>query len=119
MILSQFEGESDRQKSYREKVQKYAQEEKRLIENIRHNLILGTKNFAEKICKKYLPAKIDSAIPQQHQLSKDFNTADFLKEAEKIFNCDVARFVKGGRLSGPEKDTRDLSLYSPGATCTR
>ena len=111
LILSQFEGESDRQKSYREKVQKYAQEEGRLIENIRHNLILGTKKFADKICKKYLPSKTDSAIPQQRQISKDFNTADFLKEAEKMFNCDLKRFVKARRLSGADKDTRDLLLY--------
>lgn len=34
LILSKFEGQSYSQKSYREKVQKYAQEEKRLIENI-------------------------------------------------------------------------------------
>jgi chromosomal replication initiation ATPase DnaA len=111
LIFSQFNGESDKQKSYREKVQKYAQEESRLIENIRHKLILGTKKFADKICKKYLPSKTDSAIPKQRQLSKDFNTADFLKEAENMFNCDLARFVKAGRLSGAKKDTRDLLLY--------
>lgn len=110
-ILSQFEGEPDRQKSYREKVQRYAKEEKRLIEDIRHNLILGSKAFADKICKKYLPEKPDSAIPQQNQLSKDFDAAEFLKKAEQIFNCDVKGFVKAGRLSGPEKDTRDLLLY--------
>ena len=45
------------------------------------------------------------------QISKNLNADDFLKEAEKIFNCDVARFVKAGRLSGSEKDTRDLLLY--------
>ena len=111
LILAQFKGESDRQKSYRKKVQKYAKEESRLIENIRHNLILGSKQFADAICKKYLPEKTDRAIPQQRQLSNDFNTADFLKEAEKIFSCDVTRFVKAGRLSGAEKDTRDLLLY--------
>lgn len=111
LILSQFEGESDRQKSYRERVQKYAQEEERLIENIRHNLVLGTKNFTEKLCKKYLPSKIDGSIPQQRQISKDLNAAKFLKDAEKILNCNVSRFVKAERLSGSEKDTRDLLLY--------
>jgi putative transposase len=111
LILSQFKGESDRQRSYREKAQKYSKEEKRLTESIRHNLILGTKDFAETICKKYLPAKTDSAIPQQNHLSKDFNAAKFLKKAEKIIKCDVTRFVEAGRLSGSEKDTRDLLLY--------
>ena len=111
LILTQFEGESDKQKSYREKVQKYSREESRLIENIRHNLVLGTKNFAEKLCKKYLPSKTDGAIPQQRKISKNLNAAYFLKDAETILNCDVSRFVKAGRLSGSEKDTRDLLLY--------
>ncbi len=111
LILSQFEGESDRQKSYREKVQKYSREESRLVENIRHNLVLGTKNFAEKLCQKYLPSKTDGAIPQQRKISKNLNAASFLKDAERILNCDVSRFVNARRLSGSEKDTRDLLLY--------
>ncbi len=44
-------------------------------------------------------------------MSKDQNAAEFLKDAQKILNCDVRRFVKAGRLSGSEKDTRDLLLY--------
>jgi hypothetical protein len=111
LILSQFEGEPDKQKSYRQKVQKYSREENRLIENIRHNLVLGTKSFAEKLCKKYLPSKIDGAIPQQRKMSKKLNTANFLRDTERLLNCDVSRFVKAGRLSGSEKDTRDLLLY--------
>ena len=111
LILSQFEGESDRKKSYREKVQKYSREESRLIENIRHNLVLGTNKFAEKICKKYLPSKTDGAIPQQRKIAKNLNADKFLRGAEKILNCEVSRFVKAGRLSGSEKDTRDLLLY--------
>jgi REP element-mobilizing transposase RayT len=111
LILSQFEGESDRQKSYREQVQKYSREESHLIENIRHNLILGTKDFAEKLCNKYLPSKTDDAIPQQRHMSKNLNVVKIVKAAERILNCDVSRFAKAGRLSGTEKDTRDILLY--------
>ncbi len=52
LILSQFEGEQDRHKNYLAKVQKYAQEEKRLLEDLRYGFIVGTSQFAEKIRKK-------------------------------------------------------------------
>ena len=41
LILSQFEGEQDRHRSYREKVQRYSREEKRLLEDSRHGFIVG------------------------------------------------------------------------------
>ncbi|UCD81548.1 MAG: hypothetical protein JSW26_09040, partial [Desulfobacterales bacterium] len=56
LILSQFGGGQDCYRSYREKVQKYASEEKRLFEDLRHGFILGSKQFVEKIGKKYAPA---------------------------------------------------------------
>jgi hypothetical protein len=62
------------------------------------------------LCKKYLPSKTDNSIPHQRQISKDLNTAKFLKDAGKILNCNVSRIVKAGRLSGPENNTRDLLL---------
>ena len=43
----------DIHKSYREKVQKYASEEKHLLEDLRHGLILGPNDFVEKIHKQY------------------------------------------------------------------
>ena len=64
-----------------------------------------------RIVQKYLPSKTDGAIPQQRKISKNLNAASFLKDAERILNCDVSRFVNARRLSGPEKDTRDLLLY--------
>jgi REP element-mobilizing transposase RayT len=47
-----FAGDQDCHRSYREKVQKYAFEEKRLFEDLRYGLILGSEQFVEKIRKK-------------------------------------------------------------------
>jgi REP element-mobilizing transposase RayT len=98
-------------KSYREKIQKYAQEEKRLFEDLRHGLILGSTQFVEKIRKNYLPAKLDSAVPQQKQLSTTIDLESFLVKAQRKLKCDVKDFVQAGRLSGADKDKRDLLLY--------
>ena len=111
LILSQFEGEADRHKSYREKIQKYAQEEKRLCEDLRHGFILGSKQFVAKIYQKHLPSEPDLAVPQQKQLSTTFDIERFLVKAQRELKCDINGFVQAGRLSGADKDKRDLLLY--------
>ena len=111
LISSHFEAQPDSQKSYREKVQKYAKEEKRLLEDLRYGLILGSKKFVEKIRQQYLPTEIESEVPQQHQMARIFDHTDFLIRAQGILECDVKRFVKARRLSGDAKDKRDLLLY--------
>lgn len=59
LILDQFGGEQDCHRSYREKVQKYASEEKHLFEDLQHGLILGSKQFVEKIRKKICRPKAE------------------------------------------------------------
>lgn len=111
LILDQFVGEQDRHRSYREKVQKYAFEEKRLFEDLRHGLILGSEQFLEKIRKKYAGIEPDSALPQHRQVTKSFDSSSYLRKGEQIFGCDVEHFVSAKRLSGAEKVIRDLLLY--------
>ena len=111
LILSQFAEAQDCQRSYREKVQKYASEEKRLFEDLRHGLILGSKQFVNKIRKKYAPSKTEFSIPQQRQVAKSFDAENYLRKAEQIFGCDVEHFKHKKRLSGAEKKIRDLLLY--------
>ena len=52
LILGYFSGEDPR-KAYREKVQAYAGEEKRLWEDFRHGVILGTSQFVDVIKTRY------------------------------------------------------------------
>lgn len=111
LILSQFEGEQDPHRSYRDKMQKYAREEKRLFEDLRHGLFWGSKQFVGKIRQKYLPSKLNPAIPQQKQLSAAVDLENFLINAQRILKCDLKDFVQAGRLSGANKDKRDLVLY--------
>ena len=111
LILSKLAGDQDCHRTYREKVQKYASEEKRLFEDLRHGLILGSKQFVEKIRKKYMPAKAELSIPQQRQAAKSFDAENYLRRAEQVFGCDVEQFRHAKRLSGNEKEIRDLLLY--------
>jgi hypothetical protein len=110
LILSQFETE-DPYKSYREKVQRYAGEEERIWEDLRHGLFLGSGGFVKTIRKEFLPPEPQPAITQQVELAKQYDPIRILQEAERILKCDVKRFVKAGRVSGAEKEARDLMVY--------
>ena len=101
LILSQFESKN-RHKRYREKIEKYAKEKKRLWEELRHGLFLGSKSFVERIRKQHLPPETKSAIPRQTQTAKPYDPGSMCRSAERVLKCDVQRFVKAGRVSGPE-----------------
>ena len=50
-------------------------------------------------------------IPQQSNMAKQFDPGRFIGKAQRILKCDVQDFVKAGRLSGVQKDNRDLLVY--------
>ncbi|MGD9349971.1 MAG: transposase [Desulfobacterales bacterium] len=110
LILSQFDSE-DPNKSYREKVQRYAGEEERLWEDLRHGLILGSQRFVEEIRKEFLPSEPKPAVTQQVEVAKHHNPIYIVRKAEKILRCNVKDFLKAARVSGAEKETRDSMIY--------
>jgi hypothetical protein len=111
LILSQFD-EKSRHQGYREKVQGYAKEEKRLLEDLQHGMILGSKRFVDKIRSTYLPQVPHREIPQQKSIFKEFNTVSFLNKAAKILNCDIRRFRQSSRISSSDKEDRDIIVYA-------
>ncbi|MBW2604115.1 MAG: transposase [Deltaproteobacteria bacterium] len=110
VILSYFKG-ADKHKQYREKVQKYAEEEKRLLEDIHHGMILGAKKFVDKIRTQFLPDIPHNALPRQKQLAKDIKLDDLLKESAKVVQVDLDKCVQAKRLRGIDKHKRDLLVY--------
>jgi REP element-mobilizing transposase RayT len=110
LILAQFKG-LDQCRRYREMVQKYAKEEKRLLEDLRHGLFWGSQQFVERIRKQHLPSKIDSSVPQQTEVKKPSNPFAILQSAQRLLKCDVQSFVQTERVTGDDKEKRDLLIY--------
>jgi putative transposase len=110
LILSYFNG-TDKNKQYREKVQEYAKEEKRLIEDVRHGMILGTEKFLNKVRKKFLPDILHHDLPQQKQMAKDIDMEYVLKKSAEILQLDLDKCIQAKRLHGIDKDKRDLMVY--------
>jgi len=110
-IFSQFKG-MDKYKAYREKVQRYAKEEKKLLEDLRYGMIIGSKKFVDKIRNTYLPEKPHKEIPQQRDLAKGIDPVVRLKEAAKILDCDLDHFRRVSRITKSERDDRNLLVFS-------
>ena len=110
LILSQFI-ENDRNKAYREKVQRYAKEERRLWEDFRHGLILGTKKYVDNIRRTYMPPTVHDEMPQQKSLAREFNPSTFLAVASKKLKCDLNAMKVASRVSSQDKENRDLLIY--------
>ncbi len=110
VIWSYFKG-SNKHKQYREKVQKYAEEEKRLLEDVHHGMILGAKKFVHSIREQFLPDIPHNDLPQQKYLAKDIDIDGVLKKSAKVVQIDLDKCVQAKRLHGIDKQKRDLIVY--------
>lgn len=111
IILSQFSNAQDKHGAYRQKVQIYSNEEKRLWEDLRHGMLLGTKSFSEKIKRRYLPDPPHAEIPAQKHLKKNIDADAVIVEAAKILNCDPQRYRKAVRIASTDKLNRDILIF--------
>jgi REP element-mobilizing transposase RayT len=112
LILAQFAGEAKEQhRLYREKIQRYSNEEKQLWEDFQHGCFLGSKKFVAQIRKSHLPNKPHDEIPGQKRLAGRMDPLVILSKAAGLINCDLNRLMRSGRLSGVEKDQRDVLIY--------
>ena len=111
MILSQFKNTNNRNKAYREKAQKYSEEESQIWEDLKYGIILGSKNYVSKIKSAYLPDSPDSEIPQQKIMAKEINSDKLLDVAAEHLKCNLERFKQAPRISSREKQDRDILMY--------
>ena len=109
-ILSHFDTK-DKNKAYREMVQRYSSEEKRIWEDFRHGLFLGSQKFTDRIKSKYLSEKPNVEIPQKRQVLRDNNPKTILKKAAKVLECNTNDFLESSRISDSNKLNRDLLIY--------
>jgi REP element-mobilizing transposase RayT len=110
LILSQFRAKN-KHRAYREKVQRYAKEEKRSLEDLRHGIILGSEQFVDEIRTTYLPKTPHGEVPQQKSIARKIDLVSLLDEAAKVLKCDLKRFKQSARISPSDKEDRDLLIY--------
>jgi REP element-mobilizing transposase RayT len=111
-ILSQLVNVEDRNKAYRENTQKYAREEGRLWEDLRHGFILGEKQFVGEIKNRFLPKTWHREIPHQKLLAKEVDVDQAIATAAGFLGCNLGEFKKAARVSASSVLDRDLLLYA-------
>ena len=112
LVLSQFQKRS-KHTSYRNHMQQYADEEKRILEDVQYGLLLGGQEFAEGIKNKFLQeVKPEAELPQQKQILKADNVELKLREAAVALGLDMEEMAVQGRVKQKDKEKRDLLLYA-------
>jgi len=110
LIRSQIHGEN-KHRQYREKSQKYSDENRRIWENIRHGFIYGSQKFVKRIKDYYITGEPDPAIPQQKSITKDSDPVELLSKASKILQCNLQRLKTSPRVNQTDKTKRDILIY--------
>ncbi len=77
----------------------YAEEKKSLWEDFRHGMIIGTKEFVDKIRSKYIPDNFHKEIPQHRALGKSLDP-EKAKAMAKIVGQGIPHHE---RLETPQK----------------
>jgi len=111
VILTQFINIKDPHRAYRENMQKYAKEEQRVWEDLRHGIFVGTEKFVKKIKKRYLPDIAHAELPSQKQVVKDVDIEPVISKAAGLLKCDMNLFRESSRISKSAKANRDLLIY--------
>ncbi|HJP17740.1 MAG TPA: transposase [Nitrospinota bacterium] len=108
-ILSQLNVKNP-QKAYKEIVQNYSKEEKKLWEEFRHGLILGSQEYVDKIKTKYLSENPNIEIPQKRKILGSDPHA-ILNKAASFLKCNMADVLSSKRVKPSNKEKRGLLIY--------
>jgi len=110
LIYSFFPGE-DPGGAYRHYIQRYAGEESRVSEDLRHGLFIGSEEFGKGLEKSFLHKGPHPEIPQQKRIQRK-NLRDIIEKGSSILQCRFDDFLSVRRLRGVKKENRDLLIYA-------
>jgi len=89
----------------------YADEKKKIWEDIRHGVIFGSQAFLDRIKKDYLSREDQADIPVLNNIVNDTDINEVMKAASAILNIDLRRLKNTRRISKSDMINRDILLY--------
>ncbi|MBC2717297.1 MAG: hypothetical protein HF978_18475 [Desulfobacteraceae bacterium] len=110
-ILSQASAAKDRRLAYRGKVQRFSDEKGCVWEDVKFGFIYGSQAFIDRIKDKYRSGTPDGELPQLNRLLKEEDPEILIGKASTLLNCDIEYFRESGRLTGDDRDKRDVIVY--------
>jgi len=92
-------------------VQKFGEEERRIIENIRLKLVYGTRDYLDQIKTRFISQESNSELPQLRQIHKDIDPTDLLQKGTTILGCKIDELRNHTRIPLNRKLDRDSLLH--------
>lgn len=112
LLLAQFDSENGGLNAYREKVQRYAKENKSIWEDIKYGIIYGSEGFVKQIKKKYLSDKPKMDIPVHNRIVNDIKFDEIVASASTVLNIDIQRLKQSRRIVKSDMINRDMLVYA-------
>ncbi len=110
VLLSQIPGK-DKNRGYKEIVQNYSKEEKGIWEDFRYGSLFGSKEYCNYIKSKYISKKKpDIEIPQKRLVLREEDLNTTIRKAASVLECDIRSLINPKRISGLDKDKRDILI---------
>lgn len=101
----------DRHLAYRRKVQRYADERRRIWEDMAHGFIYGSQEFVDWLKARFLPSDPEIEIPLQRKLLKDVDPNEMADQIARIAGSDIDYFKKTEKISSSRRLERDQILF--------
>jgi hypothetical protein len=110
-LLSMFDGK-EKKRAYRQACQAYAREERKIWEDFKHGLVMGSDQFVDEIKKRFLPnGKATSALPQQRQVLKSRDLSELARSVARAVNIKFDELIHSRRIPAKKRQVRDLILH--------
>lgn len=79
---------------------------------MRHGSLFGSKEYCEHIKSKYLSKKkLDVEIPQKRLVLREDDLNTIIRKAASVMECNISDLINPKRISGLEKEKRDILIY--------
>lgn len=113
LILSMFHSHKDPHKAYRNAIKQYAEEQSSPVEEIKHGFIYGSEKFADFIKDKCIaPQQQDTELPHLNRILRSEAPESLAEKLAYLLNCDIQNFKTSARLTGKDRDKRDVMIYA-------
>lgn len=110
VLLSQIT-EKDKNRGYKEIVQDYSKEGKRVWEDLRHGSLFGSKEYCDYIKPKYISKeKPDIEIPQKRLIIREEDLNTTIGKTASALECNISNLISPKRISGLDKVKRDILM---------
>ena len=109
-VLSKLEIR-DKHRYYRTKSQNYADETRKIREEVKFGLLYGSEQFVNKLKAKYKKSITDVELTQYNRLQRDIDMDDLIKQSFNILDCNLEQIKITCHSSSEIKQNRDLVVY--------